>query len=89
MESFNNKTNKLERTGPNRRPPPPPNNTYLQEEVQDGRLLARGAWCLHGDALPQTLGLLLLEEHLGDVLPQPLVGYVHAELECTTRQGAQ
>lgn len=59
----------------------PLEDTYLQEEVQDGRLLAQGAWRLHGDALPQTLGLLLLEEHLGDVLPQPLVGYVHAELE--------
>lgn len=58
---------------------------YLQKEVQDGWLVARGAWDLHGDALLQTLSLLLLEKHLRDVAPQPLVGYVHAELECNTQ----
>lgn len=58
---------------------------YLQKEVQDGWLVARGAWDLHGDALLQTLSLLLLEKHLRDVPPQPLVGYVHAELECNAQ----
>ena len=46
-------------------------------------MVGGGARGLHSDALLQTLSLFLLEKHLGDVLPQPLIGHVHAQLECT------
>lgn len=56
---------------------------YLKKEVQDGWLVAGRAWGLHGNALLQTLSLFLLEQHLRDILSHPLIGYVHAQLECT------
>lgn len=56
---------------------------YLKKEVQDVWLVSGVAWGLHGNALLQTLSLLLLKQHLGDVLPQPLVGHVHTQLKYT------
>jgi len=38
-----------------------PETYYLQKEVQNGRVIGGGAGDLHGDALLQTLCLLLLK----------------------------
>lgn len=57
--------------------------TYLKKVVQNSTLDVMGVGRFHGDTLLQTLSLLMLEEHLGDVLSEPFVDHVHTQLKYT------
>lgn len=53
---------------------------YLEEEIQNCSLVARGMRRFHGDPLLNAVCLLLDEKHLVDVLMHLLVGHVDTEL---------
>lgn len=53
---------------------------YLEKKIQNSSLVTKRISCFHGNALLNTVCLLLQEQHFVDVVVQLLIGHVDTEL---------